>query len=79
MTSLLSILLPHNLFKEKLTKLMEHTSNCIWLVMRNMDFFLLLTNLKDVNCGHVRKFVTLSFIFRTLYLLALVQNCIDNS
>ena len=56
--------LPHNLIKEKLTELIEQTFNregsLYWLVMIKMPF-LLLNNLNDINCGHVRKCVPLSF------------------
>ena len=33
-------------------------------------------NLKDLNFGHVRKFVTPSIIFWAIYLQDLAQNCI---
>ena len=63
--------LPHNLIKEKLTKLIEQTFNrecsLIWLVMIKMPFFLL-NNVNDINCGHVRKCVMSSIIFWTIYL-----------
>ena len=56
----------HNLTKEKLTELIEQTYNrkahFIWLVMIKMPF-LLLNNLNDIICGHVRKCVMLSIIF----------------
>ena len=39
----------------------------IWLVMIKMHF-LLLNNLHDINCSHVRKCVMLSIIFETIYL-----------
>ena len=42
--------------------------------MRNAIFLTNLNNLKDLNCGHVRKFVTLFIIFWEIYLLDLVQN-----
>ena len=54
--------MPHNLIKEKLTESIEHTFNredsIYWLVMRNAHFFKLLNKIKDLHCGHVRKFVT---------------------
>ena len=50
--------LPHNLIKEKLTKLIEHSCN-----NKNAFLFLLLNNLDDISCGHVRKCVMLSIIF----------------
>ena len=63
--------LPYNLIKDKLTELIEQTFNrgahFIWLVMIKMPF-LLLNNLNDINCGHVRKCVMRSIIFRTIYL-----------
>ena len=39
----------------------------IWLVMIKMPF-LILNNLNDINCGHVRKCVMRSIIFWTIYL-----------
>ena len=39
--------------------------------------FLLLNNLNDINCGHVRKCVMRSIIFWTIYLQDLAQNYID--
>ena len=58
--------LPHNLVKEKLAELIEQTftemAHFIWLVMIKMPF-LLLNNLNDINCGHVRKCVMRSIIF----------------
>ena len=36
--------------------------------MIKMLFFLLLNNLNDINCGHVRKCVMLSIIFWAIYL-----------
>ena len=63
--------LPHNLIKEKLTDLIEQTFNregsLFWLVMIKMPF-LLLNNLNDINCDHVRKCVMRSIIFWTIYL-----------
>ena len=63
--------LPHNLMKEKLTELLNKHSteraHFIWLVMIKMPF-LLLNNLNDINCGHVRKCVMRSIIFWTIYL-----------
>ena len=55
----------------QLTELIEQTFNkeahFIWLVMIKMPF-LLLNNLNDTNCGHVRKCVMPSIIFWTIYL-----------
>ena len=63
--------LPHNLIKEKLTKLIEQTFNreghIIWLIIIKMPY-LLLNNLNDINCGHVRKCMMLFIIFWTLNL-----------
>ena len=56
--------LPHNLIKDKHLKERAHF---IWLVMIKMPF-LLLNNLNDINCGHVRKCVMRSIIFWTIYL-----------
>ena len=51
--------LPQNLIKEKLTELIEHTLNregSLYLACNDKNaFFLLLNNLKDIKCGHVRK------------------------
>ena len=63
--STLHTTLPHNLIKEKLPELIEQTkerAHFIWLVMIKMPF-LLLNNLNDIYCGHVRKCVMLSIIF----------------
>ena len=72
--------LPHNLIKDKITELTEQhlpeRAHFIWLVMIKMPF-LLLNNLNDINCGHVRKCVMLSFIFWIIYLQDLAQNYID--
>ena len=69
----------HNPIKENLTELIEQTYNregsFHWLGMRKVHFSLL-NNLKDLNCGHVRKFVTLSIFLRTIYLKELAQTCI---
>ena len=50
--------LPHNLIKEKLTELIEQTFNregSLYLASNeNKMPFLLLNNLNDINCGHVR-------------------------
>ena len=60
--------LPHNLIKEKLTELIEQTFNregSLYLACndKKCPFFLLLNNLNDINCGHVRKCVMRSIIF----------------
>ena len=64
--------LPHNLIKEKLTELIEQTFNregSLYLSCNDKNaFFLLLNNLNDINCGHVRKCVMRSIIFWTIYL-----------
>ena len=55
----------HNLIKEKLTELIEQTFNregSLYLACNDKNAFLLLTNLNDINCGHLRKCVMLSFI-----------------
>ena len=55
----------HNLLKEKLTELIEQTFNregSLYLACNDKNAFLLLTNLNDINCGHLRKCVMLSFI-----------------
>ena len=58
--------LPHNLIKEKLTELIERILNrevSLYLACNEKRAFSLLNNLEDLNCGHVRKFVTLTIIF----------------
>ena len=63
--------LPHNLIKEKLTELIEQTFNregSLYLACNDKMPFLLLNNLNDINCGHVRKCVMRSIIFWTIYL-----------
>ena len=64
--------LPHNLIKEKITELIEQTFNregSLYLACNDKNaFFLLLNNLNDINCGHVRKCVMRSIIFWTIYL-----------
>ena len=63
--------LPHYLIKEKLTLLLNkhltERAHFIWLLMVKMPF-LLLNNLNDINCGHVRKCVMRFIIFWTIYL-----------
>ena len=59
----------YNIFKEKLTELIEQTTNregSLYLAFneKRAFFFLLLNNLKDLNYGHVRRFVTLSIIYK---------------
>ena len=64
--------LPYNLIKEKLTELTEQSFNregSLYLACNDKNsFFLLLNNLKDINCGHVRKCLMRSIIFWTIYL-----------
>ena len=58
--------MPHNITKEKLTDLMEQTFNrngSIYLACNDIHTFSLLNSLKDIICGHIRKFVTLSISF----------------
>ena len=50
-----------------INKHLTERAHYIWLVMIKMHF-LLLNNLNDINCGHVRKCVMLSIIFWTIYL-----------
>ena len=60
--------LPHNLIKEKLTKLIEQTFNregSLYLACNDKMPFLLLNNLNDINCDHVRKCVMRSIILWT--------------
>ena len=64
--------LPLNLIKEKLTELIEQTINregSLYLACNDKNaFFLLLNNLNDIKCGHVRKCVMRSINFWTIYL-----------
>ena len=60
-----------NLIKEKLTELIEQTFNregSLYLACNDKMSFLLLNNLNDINCGHVRKCVMRSIIFWTIHL-----------
>ena len=71
--SALCAALPRGLVGEKFTELIEQTFNregSLYLACndKNAFFFLLLNDLNDINCGHVRKCVMLSIIFWTLYL-----------
>ena len=69
-TTLYTTLL-HNLFEEKLTKLIEQTFNregSLYLACNDKNAFLLLNNLNDINCGHIRKCVMRPTIFWTKYL-----------
>ena len=68
--------MPHNLIKEKKTALIEHNfigQGSLGLACNENYAFSLLDNLKYITCGHVEKFVTLSIIFWTLYLLDLLK------
>ena len=57
-----------NIIKSQLlSQFKDFETNLIWLVMIKMTF-LLLNNLNDINCGHVRKCVMRSIIFWTKYL-----------
>ena len=72
--------LPHNLIKEKLTEFIEQTFNregSLHLACNGKMPYLLLNNLIDINCGHLRKCVMLSIIFWTIYLQDLARNYID--
>ena len=49
--------LPQKVIKEKLTELIEQTFNregSLYLACNDKMPFLLLNNLNDINCGHVR-------------------------
>ena len=62
--------LPHNLIK-KISDLIEQTFNregSLYLACNDKNAFLILNNLNDINCGHVRKCVMRSIIFWTIYL-----------
>ena len=70
----------HNLIKEKLTELIEHTFNIedsLYLACSEKWAFLLLNNLNNIGCCHVRKCAMLSIIFWTIYLKDLARNDID--
>ena len=65
--------MPHNLIKEKLTELIEQTFNregSLYLACNDKNaFFLLLNNLKDINCGHVIKMCdALHYLSDNIYL-----------
>ena len=69
--STLYTMLPHNLIKEKLTELIEQTFNredSLYLACNDKNAFLLLNNLNDINCDHVRKCVIRSIIFWTIFI-----------
>ena len=72
---------PNYLIKEKLTELIEQTFNrecSLYLACNdNNVFFLLLNNLNDISCGHVRKCIMLSIIFLTIYLKAMARKYMD--
>ena len=63
--------LPHNLIKEnsqnQLNKHLTERAHFIWIAMIKMPF-LLLNNINDIKCVHVRKCVMLSIIVWTIYL-----------
>ena len=76
----ISATLLHNPIKGKLMELIEHTFNregSLYLSFNDNHVFLLLNNLIDMRCGHVRKCVMLSIVFWTIYLLDLARNFID--
>ena len=61
----------HNLIKEKLTELIEHSFNredSLYPACNDKMPFLLLHNLNDINLGHVRKCVMFSIIFWTIFI-----------
>ena len=63
--------MPHNLIKEKEKELIEQAFNregSLYLAYNDKYAFLLMNNLNDRSCGHVRKYVMLSIIFWTIYL-----------
>ena len=52
-------------------ELIEQTFNredSLYLACNEKRAFSLLNNLNNLNCGHVRQFVPLVIIFRTIYL-----------
>ena len=62
---------PHNLIKEKLTELIEETFNregLLYLACNDKMPILLLNNINDIKCGHVRKCVILFIIVWAIYL-----------
>ena len=74
--------LPHNLIKEKLTEQTFSRECSLYLACNEKRtlFFLLLNNLKDLNCGLVRKFV-LTFcllllpLWESVIVLCFVVHC----
>ena len=76
--STLFITLPHNLIKDKLTYLFKQTSNTegsLYLACNEKRALFhikkglcVTNNLKDLNCGNVRRFVMLSLIFGSIHL-----------
>ena len=64
--------LPHNLIKQTFNR-----EGSFYLACNDKNAFLLLNNLNDINCGHVRKCVMRSIIFWTIYLYDLALNYID--
>ena len=70
-TTLYTMLPHHNVIKEKLMELIKQTfkrEGSLYLACNEKNAFLLLNNLNDISCGHVRKCVMLSIIFWTIYL-----------
>ena len=62
--------LPHNLIKDKLTELIEHTfhrEDSLYLACNEKSAFFTSEQPKRFKGGHVRKFVTLSIVFWTIY------------
>ena len=64
--------LPHNLIKEKLTELIEQTFNregSLYLACNDKNaFFLLLNNLNDINCGHVKMCDALHYLLDNIFI-----------
>ena len=50
------------------TTALKKTDFSLYLACNDKMPFLLLNNLNDINCGHVRKCVMRSIIFWTIYL-----------
>ena len=59
----------HSIYVKKVMKLLAFIfEQPSYLACNDKNAFLLLNNLNDINCGHVRKCVKRSIIFWTIYL-----------
>ena len=63
--------LPHNLIKEKLTELIEQIFNregSLYLACNDKHALLLLNNLNDINCDHVRNCDALHYLLDNIFI-----------